>query len=111
MSWVIEAVQALALFGGAAFLLIGGVGVLRLPDVFTRVHAAGLADTMGAALVLVGLMLETGWDLITAKLILILLFLWLTSPVSSHALAKIALKDGHQPLLADDEGEEPPSNS
>ncbi len=111
MEGLVTTLQALSLFLGCVFLVIGGIGVLRLPDVFTRLHAAGLTDTMGAGLLLLGLAMESGFSLVTAKLILILIFLWLTSPVSSHALAKIALEGGFQPLITHDEREKPPSTS
>ncbi len=111
MSWLLAVVEAILLFGGCAFLIISGIGVLRLPDVFTRLHAAGLTDTMGAGLLILGLTIEWGLSLVTAKLLLILLFIWATSPVASHALAKIALRDGFRPMLAKDDRERPPSNS
>ncbi len=82
---------------GTVFILIGGVGVLRMPDVYTRLHAAGITDTMGAGLILVGLMFQGGWSLVTVKLMLILLFLEFTSPTSTHALAKAALFDVDNP--------------
>jgi multicomponent Na+:H+ antiporter subunit G len=111
MNWLLTIVEAVLLFGGCAFLVISGIGVLRLPDIFTRLHAAGLTDTMGAGLLILGLTIEWGLTLVTVKLLLILLFIWATSPVASHALAKIALRDGFRPLLANDDPEEPPSNS
>ncbi|MBL27144.1 MAG: cation:proton antiporter [Rhodospirillaceae bacterium] len=85
------------LMGGAFFLLVGGIGVLRMPDFFTRMHAAGITDTMGAGLVLIGLMIESGFTLNTAKLLLMLFFLLFTSPVSSHATAHAALLAGLKP--------------
>lgn len=111
MEWSLSVIQGLLLLVGCVFLVIGGIGILRLPDVFTRLHAAGLTDTMGAGLVLLGLAIQGGFSLVTAKIVLILIFLWLTSPVSSHALAKIALEGGYRPLLAKDERETPPSSS
>ena len=84
MSWILLGI-------GTLFLLIGAVGLIRLPDFFSRMHAAGLIDTLGAGLILVGLMIEAGWSLNLAKLVLILLFLLFTSPTSSHALAHAAL--------------------
>ncbi len=82
---------------GTVFILIGGIGVLRMPDFYTRLHAAGLTDTLGAGLILLGLMFQGGWSLVTVKLILILLFLEITSPTSTHALAKSALLDTDNP--------------
>lgn len=82
---------------GAFFTLTGALGLLRLPDVFTRMHAAGMTDTMGAGLILAGLCFQ-GDGVTAARLLLILGFLWFTSPVSTHALARAALQGGLQPL-------------
>lgn len=98
----IEIVAIILVFAGTVFCLIGAIGVLRFPDLYSRMHAAGLTDTLGALLLLVGLMLLAGWSLATAKLIFILAFLWMTSPTSSHALAKAARHGGVEPLLAGD---------
>jgi multicomponent Na+:H+ antiporter subunit G len=83
---------------GSIFVIIGGVGLLRLPDFYTRIHAAGITDTLGAWLILVGLMLHQGWTLQTAKLGMLLFFLLTTSPLASHALAKAAFLRGLDPL-------------
>ncbi|MFZ5533904.1 MAG: monovalent cation/H(+) antiporter subunit G [Pseudomonadota bacterium] len=84
----------IAVLTGSVFLLIGGIGVLRFPDFLTRVHAAGVCETLGSFTILLGLMLVgAGW-LVTVKLMLILVFLMITSPVSSHALCRAALHDG-----------------
>ena len=108
MDVLIAIVSGMVLLIGAAFVLIGGIGLLRMPDFFTRLHAAGVTDTMGAGFILVGLALYSGVNLVTVKLLLILLFLLFTSPVSSHALARAALIGGRQPLTFDHkEGEAP----
>ncbi len=88
---------ALLTIGGLA-VLVGGIGALRMPDLYTRMHAASVTDSLGAILVLVGLMLQGGLSLVTAKLAAILLFLVLTSPTSSNALASAALLSGVRPL-------------
>lgn len=86
------------LVGGGLFSLIGGLGVLRMPDFYTRTHAASLTDTMGATLILLGLAifntLERGFDLVTVKLVIVFLFLYLTSPTAAHALVKAAYSKG-----------------
>ena len=87
------------LLGGSFFLVIGAIGVLRMPDVYTRSHAAGITDTMGAMLILFGLMIQGGFTLITVKLALILLFLLFTSPAASHALGNTAWSSGLRPIL------------
>lgn len=92
------------LLGGVFFMLVGGIGVLRMPDIYTRSHAAGITDTMGAMLILLGLMLQAGFTLVTVKLIMILLFLLFTSPTASHALNHSAWASGLKPML---DGESP----
>lgn len=94
LSWVL-------IVGGGVFCLIGGVGMLRMPEVFTRMHAAGIIDTAGLGLMMIGLMLQAGFTLVTAKLILIVVFVLYTSPMSTHALAQTAISTGIKPLLAD----------
>ncbi len=88
------------LLGGAFFLLAGSLGMVRLPDVFTRMHAAGMTDTMGAGMIVAGLAVYNGADLVTVRLILILGFLWFTSPIATHAVAKAALAGGLRPYAA-----------
>ena len=75
--------------------------MLRFPDFYTRMHASGVTDTLGAGLILIGLMFQAGWSLVLAKLVLILLFILLTSPTSSHALAKAAMHSKLKPGLYD----------
>lgn len=82
---------------GGASLLIGGIGALRMPDLYTRMHAASLTDSIGAILVIVGIMLQAGLSLETLKLGVILLFLQLTSPTASNALAVAAIRAGLKP--------------
>jgi len=91
LSWV------LLTLGGLA-VLVGGIGALRMPDLYTRMHAASVTDSLGAILVLTGIMLQAGLTLATIKLAAILLFLLLTSPTSSNALASAALIAGTRPL-------------
>lgn len=79
---------------GAAVCVIGGIGLLRMPDLYTRIHAAGLTDTMGIGLILTGLMLQSGFTLVTVKLVLILAYMLITSPTSTHALVKAAYAHG-----------------
>ena len=83
---------------GSVFVIIGGIGLLRFPDFYTRIHAAGITDTMGAWLILIGLMFQEGLTLNTARLLILLFFLVATSPLASHALAKAAFLRGLDPL-------------
>jgi multicomponent Na+:H+ antiporter subunit G len=102
---------ALLIFG-STMIIIGGIGVLRLPDFFSRTHGAGLTDTVGAGAVLVGLMFESGFSASTLRLALILLFLWYTSPVGGYALARVALSRGVRPyFVSDSDGERKPKEA
>jgi multicomponent Na+:H+ antiporter subunit G len=87
---------ALLLTGGA-FGIIGGIGLLRLPDFFSRIHAASLTDSMCAPCIIAGLMLQSGFTLVTVKLGFLVVFMFLTSPTAAHALAKAALHGGLSP--------------
>ncbi len=99
MGAIVDWLSWLCLLGGGFFVLAGGIGVVRLPDVYTRSHAAGMTDTLGAGLILIGLMLQGGFTLITVKLILILVFIFFTSPTSTHALIHTAYASGVRPML------------
>lgn len=83
---------------GGGFIVVGGIGILRFPDFFTRMHAVSITDTLCTSLIMLGLVLQAGMSLITLKLIVIVLFVFLTSPTSSHALAKTAMRGGMVPL-------------
>lgn len=98
------------LLAGSFFTLVGGIGVLRLPDFFTRMHGAGITDTLGAGLILTGLMLQADSFLVVFKLVTVLFFLWITGPTSTHALARSALANGLEPELDDREDQPSPSS-
>lgn len=99
MSW--EAISASLsgslLAAGGFFALVSAAGVLRMPDFFTRLHAAGVADTLTVILIVSGLAVHAGLGLTSAKLILILFFILFTTPTATHALAKAALHGGLKP--------------
>ena len=92
LSWVLLA-------AGSIFAMIGGLGMIRLPDVYARMHASGITDTLGAGFILTGLMIQGGWSQVTVKLILILIFLLYTSPTATYALANAAFTRGLPPVL------------
>ncbi len=110
ISGLFSALSVILLLVGAAFVVIGNVGLVRLPDFYTRLHAAGLTDTLGATLVLGGLAVEAGLTLVTVKLLLIMVFVFFTSPTATHALAKTALHHELRPQLPDAQ-EDPASTS
>lgn len=100
MTTVIDMVSGLCLLLGTIFCLIGAIGLLRMPDFYTRMHAASVLETLGAGFILIGLMLHAGWSLVTVKLLMIGLLIFFASPTASHALARAAMIRGVQPLLA-----------
>jgi multicomponent Na+:H+ antiporter subunit G len=103
MDLVLDVLTWVCLLGGAFFLLVGAIGVLRFPDFYTRLHAVSVCDTMGAGLVLVGLMLQGGLSLVTVKLLLIFYLMIFTGPTAVHALAEAALQGKLQPDVNDRE--------
>jgi len=92
------------MIAGSFFYLVGAIGLLRMPDVFTRMHATSVSDTFGAGLLLVGMMIQAGFTLVTAKLFVLLIILLYTGPVATHALARAARFAGVEPQLHDDKG-------
>jgi multicomponent Na+:H+ antiporter subunit G len=98
MALLVDALSWFFLLVGGFFVVVGTIGLVRLPDFYTRLHAVGITDTLGAGLMLVGLALQAGFTLIAVKLILIALFLLVTSPTAAHALAKAALHGKLVPL-------------
>lgn len=99
---ILNLISAGLLAAGSIFILIGAFGLIRLPDFYTRLHAAGITDTLGAELILLGLMFQAGLSLVTVKLILISLFIFFTSPTATHAVANAARVMGLKPMLVPD---------
>ncbi len=79
---------------GSVFCVIGALGLLRMPDFYTRTHPATIIDTLGAGLILVGLALHSGASLVTVKLVIVLVFILISSPTAAHALVKAAYAHG-----------------
>jgi multicomponent Na+:H+ antiporter subunit G len=91
--------SALFLLMGSFLCISGGVGILRFPDFYTRMHAVGVTDTLATAMILIGLMLQNPDGLVIVKLIIILLMTLFISPTASHALAKAAMHNELEPEL------------
>lgn len=83
---------------GVVALLIGSLGLLRLPDVYCRIHAVGMIDTAGASFIILGMIIHEGFTLVTVKLVLIGVFMFFTSPIATHAVAQVAYKSGVVPV-------------
>lgn len=107
MNTVVDIVSAAALLAGAFFAVVGCIGLVRMPDRFTRMHAASVTDTLGAGLLLFGLLLQAGFTLNAAKLVMLGLLIFFASPTATHALARAAFL--REPLPADTPPEERPS--
>lgn len=99
---ILDIASGVLIAAGCFFVLAGAIGLVRLPDVYTRVHGASLIDTAGAGFILVGLMLQAGFSLETLKLLFILAIFFFTLPVAGHALARAALYQGVRPRLTED---------
>jgi multicomponent Na+:H+ antiporter subunit G len=99
MNLILEIASGFCLLLGSFLCLSGGIGILRFPDFFTRMHAVGVTDTLGAGMILIGLMLQNPQGIVLLKLMMILLFTLFTNPTASHALAKAALRNNLHPLL------------
>lgn len=90
----LDIASGVLLVAGAFFVLSGAVGLLRFPDFYTRTHAAGITDSAGAGLILLGLLPHvTGWE-VAVRLLIIVIFLVLTAPTATHILAHAARRDG-----------------
>ena len=96
---VFEVASALCLLIGSFICVSGGVGILRFPDFYTRIHAVGVTDTLGAGMILIGLMLQCPESLVIAKLVMILLMTLFINSAASHALAKSAIHNSLMPVL------------
>lgn len=100
---IIDVLSWICLLAGGVLGIVGAIGIHSFPDFYSRLHAAGITDTLSAMLILLGLGLQAGWSIAAFKLALILVFLFFTSPTASHALANAAKHRGIKPKLVSDE--------
>lgn len=107
MSLVLDIASWLLILGGAFFVLTAALGLVRLPEFFSRTHAVGVLDTLGAGLILLGFGLQSGFSLVSVKLALVLAFILITGPTAAHALARSALHSGVRPRTSDDRETDP----
>ncbi len=82
---------------GCFFVVVSSIGIVRFPDFYSRMHPAGKADTLGQAMILVGLMIYEGFSLVSVKLIFIIIFIFIANPTATHALANAAYMAGIKP--------------
>ena len=100
---VLNFFSMLLILGGLFFLIVGAIGMLRLPEVFTRSHAVSLTDTLGAFLTLVGLALYQGFTINAVKILVVLALLFLLNPVISHATLRAAYRVGEKPVSGEEQ--------
>ena len=114
MEALLDVLSWVAIASGLFFILVGTVGILRMPDVYTRLHAAGMTDTMGAGLLLLGMALQTiigimhgesSYWFVLVRIVFIYGFLLFTSPIACHALARAGIAGGVEPWSNDQESE------
>ena len=87
-----------ALLMGTAALLVGALGLVRLPNLFSRIHAVGMMDTAGVAFITLGMLIHEGFSLVSVKLAVVGVFLFFTSPIATHAVAQVAHRSGFSPV-------------
>lgn len=104
MELVLDVLSWMSILTGLFFMIVGTVGLIRMPDVYTRLHAAGMTDTMGALFLIVGMCIQAGLGLVLVRLVFVYAFLVFTSPIATHALARAGLAGGVQPYTTVREG-------
>ena len=97
MSMVIDVLSWIFLIGGGMCVIIGSIGTTRFPDFWSRLHAASITDSAGMLLLVLGMCLQAGFTLITVKLVIIGIFLFITGPTTTHAVANAAWVSGLRP--------------
>jgi multicomponent Na+:H+ antiporter subunit G len=98
MDMLVLVLSGLSIAIGVIALLIGSLGLIKLPDVYCRIHAVGMIDTAGASFIILGMIIHQGFSLVSFKLALIGVFLFFTSPIATHAVAQVAHKMGVKPV-------------
>ena len=99
MDIIIDGLSWICLMIGCGLGLSGAIGIFRFKEFYTRMHAASVTDTLCVFFIAAGLILQSGFNLVTVKLIFVVALLWLTGPVASHALVRAAYQTGLKPKL------------
>ncbi|GAB1535061.1 monovalent cation/H(+) antiporter subunit G [Geovibrio sp. ADMFC3] len=90
-------ISGFLIFAGCFFIVVASLGVLRLPDFYARLHAGGKADTMGQTLVVLGLIVYEGFNILSLKMLFVIIFIYIANPTATHAIAKAAWVEGLKP--------------
>ncbi len=114
LEWLRFLAGAALLFMGLGIFVIEMIGVFRFQYVLNRMHAAAMGDTLGIGCCMLGLIVISGWNFTSLKLFLVILFLWLSSPTSSHLIARLEVTTDEEPekhyrrlALGQEQGAEP----
>ncbi|MEM9138390.1 MAG: monovalent cation/H(+) antiporter subunit G [Pseudomonadota bacterium] len=110
MSALLDIAGWVCLLAGGFFCVVGAIGLNRMPDVFTRMHATSVSDTLGVGLLTLGMLSQTTDWTVAIRLVIIIVVLYVTGAVASHALARAALHDGGKPLLHQPDGSLKPTD-
>lgn len=102
MTQVVDIASWALILAGSFFTLVGAFGLVRMPEIFTRMHAASVTDTLGVGLLILGMCLQAGLGLVTVKLVFLMALFIFTGPVVTHALAQACLHEDIKPQLAED---------
>jgi multicomponent Na+:H+ antiporter subunit G len=97
-----EIITGILVFAGCFFIVVASIGLVRFPDFYSRMHPAGKGDTLGLSLVLSGLMVYEGLSLVSIKLLIIIIFIFIANPTATHAIAKAAYIAGVKPWSKED---------
>ncbi len=103
---IIEIFSGILLLAGGVLMLASAVGVIRLPDFYTRLHASSIGETLGLVLAGLGLILYNGFNLTSAKILLIVIALFMVNPIGTHLIGKAAIQNGEEPWKYINEEEE-----
>ena len=103
MTGILELLSSLCLLLGGVLCISGAVGMLRMPDFFSRAHASSVTETLAAPLLLTGLLLQMEFSLDSVKVVMIVVLILAVNPTATHAMAKATLHGGQRPLVADDD--------
>ena len=101
MTGLVDILSGLCVAAGVIALLVGALGLIRLPDLYSRTHAVGMMDTAGVGFIILGLIIHEGFTLVSVKLALVGGFLFFTSPIATHAVAQLAHRSGLKPVTDD----------
>jgi multicomponent Na+:H+ antiporter subunit G len=107
MTLAIEVASWVLILLGSFFTVTGALGLVRLPDVFTRMHAVSVIDTLGVGFLILGMGLQAGPSLVLLKLVFLLALFVFTAPVVTHALAQACRHEGIEPMLAEERRRRP----